>query len=560
MSVRIQFDKPNEWHFTNLDVVSGNVILTLPSDTTISAITVKLEAESRTRLAGPKSPHSERSDKKRIELEFHKLLYKVQTVFPAPEVREKSPSTSQFTVNAGTYQYPFTFKFPFNNNCTTNTSFLRDLKLGSLSVQYAPGTNRHVKRTLPPSLSGFPGEAEIKYYVKATVVRPKIYQENIRNQVDIKFLPIEPPRPSYRHEENYARRKQQFQNYPSQPVKKSLFRKSPQPPVASGLEPPVFQVDARLPNPPILTCNETIPLRILVQRLNSTLASVHLSSLQIELIAQTHVRAHDLTRKERSVFPVVGLTGLQLPLGSPSDKHTKEWKIPARFWDQKPLPNTVAPSFDTCNVSRTYELQVRVGLSHTLGNGVNPEVIVLPLLLPVKVYSGVKPPPELLRAMAANNPFHPLNVAAAANGIPQSPVSPTPQTPSTPVSDHGSFPALLGAPASPRPSSEDDAPPSYEDAMAEDIAPVDGPRRNYSVPEDPEQSQSSFNSDSKSSGIGRRMSERLFSQNGLSSPRRSTFGTSSNDISRTTSIDEETHVSDGFRAPSVTPSTSNSKS
>lgn len=26
----------------------------------------------------------------------------------------------------------------------------------------------------------------------------------------------------------------------------------------------------------------------------------------------------------------------------------------------------------------------------------------------------------------------------------------------------------------------DDAPPSYEDAMADDIAPVDGPRRDYS--------------------------------------------------------------------------------
>jgi hypothetical protein len=33
---------------------------------------------------------------------------------------------------------------------------------------------------LPPTLSGFPGEAEVKYYVKATIIRPKFYQENIR--------------------------------------------------------------------------------------------------------------------------------------------------------------------------------------------------------------------------------------------------------------------------------------------------------------------------------------------------------------------------------------------
>lgn len=72
------------------------------------------------------------------------------------------------------------FQFPFNNDCTKNPSTLKDLKVGQLNVQFGPDTSKHVKRTLPPSLSGFPGEAEIKYYVKATIVRPKFFQENIR--------------------------------------------------------------------------------------------------------------------------------------------------------------------------------------------------------------------------------------------------------------------------------------------------------------------------------------------------------------------------------------------
>lgn len=72
-------------------------------------------------------------------------------------------------------------QFPFNNDCSVNTSMLKDLKMGQLNVQFAPDMNQHVKKTLPPSLSGFPGEAEIKYYVKATVVRPKFYQENFRS-------------------------------------------------------------------------------------------------------------------------------------------------------------------------------------------------------------------------------------------------------------------------------------------------------------------------------------------------------------------------------------------
>lgn len=47
-------------------------------------------------------------------------------------------------------------------------------------MEIARDTDKHVKKTLPPSLSGFPGEAEIRYYVKVTVIRPRFYLENYR--------------------------------------------------------------------------------------------------------------------------------------------------------------------------------------------------------------------------------------------------------------------------------------------------------------------------------------------------------------------------------------------
>lgn len=57
---------------------------------------------------------------------------------------------------------------------------LTNLNFTGLKVEMARDTNRHVKKTLPPSLSGFPGEADIKYFVKVTVIRPQFYKENIR--------------------------------------------------------------------------------------------------------------------------------------------------------------------------------------------------------------------------------------------------------------------------------------------------------------------------------------------------------------------------------------------
>lgn len=74
MSVRIQLDKPHS-HFTNLDVISGVVILSIVYNETISAITVKLEGESRSRLAGPTNPRGtyDPYERDQAQLEVHKV-------------------------------------------------------------------------------------------------------------------------------------------------------------------------------------------------------------------------------------------------------------------------------------------------------------------------------------------------------------------------------------------------------------------------------------------------------------------------------------------------------
>lgn len=540
MSVRLRLDKP-QVHFTNLDFLTGKVIVHLVTDAAISAVTVKLEGESRTRLSGPRLAYNnERSDRRRTELELHKLLYKVETVFPSRDLQQQ-PGSASYMLLAGQYEYPFRFKFPFNNACQNN-NMMRDLKVGSLGIAFSPDLNvKHVKKTLPPSLSGFPGEAEIKYYVKATVVRPKFYQENIRSQVDIRFLPIEPPRPPDRPEETFARRKQQFaKSFPESGKQGLFFQKSS---VKSTPEPPTLQVDARLPNPAIITCNEPLPLRILVQKLGGNTETVFLSMLQIELIGYTHVRAHDLTRSESGSWVIMSQSNMNMPLGETSDPLGKEWKVPSRYWEKIPLPNTVAPSFDTCNISRTYELEIRVGLSHDSGMGmVKPELMVLPLRLPVQVYSGIAPPPDLLQRIRASQlevPVGPFAPTIATGPTPLSPAAmypPTPVTPSSytqhqPPAPAGTAAAYFRPPGPTQPPEgvgDVDAPPSYEDAMADEIAPVDGPRRDYSVPTLPERMVSGFGTDSKGdtgggggwhggsgvSGLGRRASERLFPQNG----------------------------------------------
>ncbi|PYI32819.1 S-antigen, N-terminal domain protein [Aspergillus indologenus CBS 114.80] len=469
MSVTIHLDRPHK-HFTNLDVLVGKVVLTLPSEAAIGGIQVKLEGESRTRLAGPRYPHHEQSDKKRTEIEVHKLLYKVATVFPTPEVFNSKTPERVYTFAKGTYEYPFKFKFPFNNACNFQNSMLTNLNITGLKVEVAKDTHRHVKKTLPPSLSGFPGMADIKYYVKATVIRPQFYKENIRGITNLNFLPIEPPRTGNPSEETYARRQHQFSDLPPVSKKKGLFQKMSSSSLReSASNGPRVSADLRLPNPSILTCNEPIPMRIIVKKLSESYETIFLQMLQVELISYTHILAHDLKRTESGTWVMLSCSNMAIPLGRGGDPAETEWTLDANMWNRIPLPSTVAPSFETCNVSRTYELEVRIGLTHGSVGNMKPQLIVLPLRMPVKVFSGIAPPQALLEAIAANGNVKPTvstSTRPAGDGLPP-PMPPRPARPPAPSNPEDGY---------------DDAPPSYEDAMADTLSPIDGPRREYNPP------------------------------------------------------------------------------
>ena len=77
MAVRIFLDRPHA-HFTNLDYITGKVLLQLNINETVSNIVVKLEGESRTRLAAPENYLDNRRNRGgQTELEVHKVSRQV---------------------------------------------------------------------------------------------------------------------------------------------------------------------------------------------------------------------------------------------------------------------------------------------------------------------------------------------------------------------------------------------------------------------------------------------------------------------------------------------------
>ncbi|KAL8731850.1 MAG: hypothetical protein Q9166_003134 [cf. Caloplaca sp. 2 TL-2023] len=487
MSIRIQLNSSQPL-YTNLDFIGGKAILSLTKNETIEAITVKLEGESKTRLVGD-PPIKRRRDDSVEEIEVHKVLYKATTVFP-PENLQNTSRGSIFTLHPGQHEFPFEFKLPFNNIRADRQSTF--VNIAGLQVQAPRNTDRHVRQTLPPTLHYFQDQAIIRYYVKATVARPQFYKENFRTEYAFSFFPIEPPRPAPNRNESYARIQHHFApvsdltSTANSPAKSpGFFRRKSVPtagsdsPVSPTITPLQVCIDARLPDPAIITCNETIPLRILITKINDSSATVFLQLMQIELVANTIVRAHHLKRGNLTSTVLISKSNMRMRL----PEKDKVMEIDKRMWNDIPLPNTVAPTFETCNISRVYEVHIKVGLTHGSGEQIYPELTVQTLKMPVSVYSGIAPPADLLRAIAGTPAGSSHNTSTnpssktSAHRPPRPPGAVHPEI----LPQHSTTPTQTGQtdPLGPEGPFEDEAPPTYQEAIAEGIGPVEGTRREY---------------------------------------------------------------------------------
>jgi hypothetical protein len=535
MSIRIALDDRPEF-YTNLDHVTGRVILGLNRSEQVGNIVVKLEGESVTALPVP-SPYEEKGPRINgplpgppgsIASENHKILYKVQQVFPDEYHSSSSNPYGAFPLQPGEHEFPFKFKLPINNACSDPMAMS---KIGGIAgvggfgsggglfgmggVRVMDGTKQlhlqHATRTLPPSLTGYPMEAEIRYYIKVTVQRPGFLKENWRFQIGYKFLPIEPPRPTLTGQEAFARRPFTFR--PRSPVpqnkqkKSSFFSKKGDKSTnddgegAAGSDSaevapaPSIEMSARLPHPSILTCNQPVPLRLIAKKLVNCPEQVTLVSFQMDLVGITDVRSYNIQDQKINRWVVVSTTDLNIPLTSGPDAPVgSEFVVPETLWKTRPLPNTVAPSFVTCNLSRRYEVEIKLGLCWGKAKpgfiSTHPQTIFLPLHFGgIEVFSGITPPPELVAAARSTRPGRAtLNIPPrlpprpGGSSAPSSPVgvaqsqdqtqAQRPAMPQRPPHDPLYPPQLQPGQTAPP---YDDAPPSYDEAVAENLSgPFDG--------------------------------------------------------------------------------------
>lgn len=125
-----------------------------------------------------------------------------------------------------------------------------------------------------------------------------------------------------------------------------------------------FSIEARLPSPPIIVPNLQLPLRVILVQIEPYTTPVFIRSLQIHLFAFTEITAHDIKKTDKRIITCLSLTGLQSPIGYDSQPVGVEVEADKALWVNSTLPDSVPPSFRTCNIWRTYHLEIVLGLSH----------------------------------------------------------------------------------------------------------------------------------------------------------------------------------------------------
>lgn len=387
--------------FTSGDVIGGRLWLHFESPETVKDITVKLEGVSFSRVPIPQEGEDKKKKKKeRFALEIHKFLYCSQIVFPPKEVNEAS-STRQFTLPTGDHQFDFAIPIPELSGCASikQPASLSRLVIDNTGIDYARNASSHFVGPLPPALSDMNEIASVRYFLKATVRRTSFLKMNIRLYQPIVYISPDIIIPNVSPNEiRFARRQvavwmqnpsqeylAKIKNEPqAEPEKKkksafkSLFGKAAKPPVIPEPSTLPLVLDMRFPN--YFNPTQPLPIRLFIISMASpqtlpTSSVLYLDELTFKLYATTDTRAQMYSKQHTHSVTLLNKTkmGIQLPISEfsrtsvPNLPDVWEVELPPTLWENVFIPDSVPPTFQTCNITRSYSFEVIAALSMVPG-------------------------------------------------------------------------------------------------------------------------------------------------------------------------------------------------
>ncbi|RDW59308.1 uncharacterized protein DSM5745_11003 [Aspergillus mulundensis] len=375
--------------YTAADEVSGHVILTTETQADISAVSVKLAGVATTGLLSGKL------------LETHQIVNIREQLFP-PSNCASAFSSRSATVPAGRHVFPFSIKFPQATQCS-KTPFQGNEQRSSTG---ASRKTHHLLRKLPPSTGNSSSPEEIRYVVEASVRQDGIIRTTKKATRDIHFqltsILVPPLHAQVIHT--------QTQRITCSAGANSTF-----------LSPPITcEVQAKLLNGPFLVTGQPIPLSVDVLNMNLESSTgtdprqahvpvpipITLHDFQTMLIETTETRARGAVDSQTRFWVVQTMANLRHPFVAAAGNGGAGWNgasalmLDRSLWAQYCISSSLTPTFETCNISRSYKLEVRLGIGFG-GNNVR----IVEFQFPIQVVSLAGPRVETKSGSEASAEF-----------------------------------------------------------------------------------------------------------------------------------------------------------
>ncbi|KAL3450768.1 hypothetical protein BJX65DRAFT_304923 [Aspergillus insuetus] len=331
MEIQISLDR-EQAVYTNKDEILGHVILRNEIQVDINSITIRLSGSATSRL-----------DVGRMT-EAHQLFKTNVQLFPPKEFASSLKSRA-VTVSPGQHVFPFSFGFPHASEC-----YKASLTNGAESKQMGSKRTQHLLRRLPPSTGDATTAEEIKYLLEATVQQDGLIRGTHKAIREVCF---------------YCTSTMHLPMRGITDKRSVVCQPDLSEPISPRSQEPICEIEATLLNGPFLVLGQPIPLRVEITHLPGLFSnySVSLQDFQSMLIEATEVRAKGSSEFKTRSWIIQTMANLRQSLVPGYDDMAEPvLRVDEGVWTRHVVPTFLTPTFETCNVSRNFKLEIRLGI------------------------------------------------------------------------------------------------------------------------------------------------------------------------------------------------------
>ncbi|KAJ5995210.1 hypothetical protein N7481_002187 [Penicillium waksmanii] len=331
------------------DHLVGHVILELKAPVDISQISVTLSGRSISRLDGTRHSQS------------HQFFQTTHQVFPQSAELDVRSSKSR---TMGPKQYAFLFSLPDSESYQIHVDQHSGKKSLTEWSDFKIHESQSLRGRLPPSTGDPSSNAEIVYSLDASVTIGGIFKHVMKKSRQIFFYPTtsaHQPSQSIIHQREITFRQMEKD-------KKST---------------PAYGVAIELGRGGHLALGQRVPIKVHVTQADPTSQDVLiLNDYQVMLIEKTVTRVGAQSQVQQLFRTLRTLSNLNLGICLAEMPVNNAMTLSDDSWGPLSLPTDITPTFETCNINRTYKLEVRLGFK---GGPKKTQTRILEVQFPINI-------------------------------------------------------------------------------------------------------------------------------------------------------------------------------